>query len=129
LWLADITEHKTSAGKLYLCAIKDVFSNRIVGYSISDRMKSDRQGRGRPGERAESAVWVLITQRSQVQILPPLQSKTAGQCATPSQEWRLVSVPPRPFDPLRVPDASKDADAGRGAATWSHGGTPSIASA
>lgn len=40
LWLADITEHKTDEGKLYLCAIKDVFSNRIVGYSISDRMKS-----------------------------------------------------------------------------------------
>ncbi|CAI9418046.1 IS3 family transposase ISBli17 [Nocardioides sp. T2.26MG-1] len=40
LWLADITEHKTGEGKLYLCAIKDVFSNRIVGYSISDRMKS-----------------------------------------------------------------------------------------
>ncbi|RMB57063.1 transposase [Tessaracoccus antarcticus] len=29
-----------SSGKLYLCAIKDVFSNRIVGYSISDRMKA-----------------------------------------------------------------------------------------
>src|SRR3954454_9808442 len=40
LWLADITEHWTGEGKLYLCAIKDVFSNRIVGYSISDRMKS-----------------------------------------------------------------------------------------
>ncbi len=40
LWLADITEHRTSEGKLYLCAIKDVFSNRIIGYSISDRMKS-----------------------------------------------------------------------------------------
>jgi putative transposase len=40
LWLADITEHGTGEGKLYLCAIKDVFSNRIVGYSISDRMKS-----------------------------------------------------------------------------------------
>ena len=26
--------------KLYLCAIKDVFSNRIVGYSIDSRMKS-----------------------------------------------------------------------------------------
>ena len=40
LWLADITEHKTGEGKLYVCAVKDVFSNRIVGYSISDRMKS-----------------------------------------------------------------------------------------
>ncbi len=40
LWLTDITEHPTGEGKLYLCAIKDVYSGRIVGYSISDRMKS-----------------------------------------------------------------------------------------
>ena len=40
LWLADITEHWTGEGKLYLCAIKDVYSNRIVGYSIDSRMKS-----------------------------------------------------------------------------------------
>jgi transposase InsO family protein len=40
LWLTDITEHRTSEGKLYLCAIKDVYSNRIVGYSIDSRMKS-----------------------------------------------------------------------------------------
>ncbi len=40
LWLSDITEHRTSEGKLYLCAIKDVYSNRIVGYSIDSRMKS-----------------------------------------------------------------------------------------
>lgn len=40
LWLNDITEHRTEEGKLYLCAVKDVYSNRIVGYSISDRMKS-----------------------------------------------------------------------------------------
>jgi transposase InsO family protein len=40
LWLGDITEHRTLEGKLYVCAIKDVFSNRIVGYSIDSRMKS-----------------------------------------------------------------------------------------
>lgn len=40
LWLTDITEHPTREGKLYLCAIKDVFSNRIVGYSIDSRMKA-----------------------------------------------------------------------------------------
>ncbi len=40
LWLADITEHPTREGKLYLCAIKDTFSNRIVGYCIDSRMKS-----------------------------------------------------------------------------------------
>jgi transposase InsO family protein len=40
LWLTDITEHPTGGGKLYLCAVKDVYSNRIVGYSIDSRMKS-----------------------------------------------------------------------------------------
>ena len=40
LWLTDITEHWTDEGKLYLCAIKDVYGNKIVGYSISDRMTS-----------------------------------------------------------------------------------------
>jgi transposase InsO family protein len=40
LWLGDITEHPTKEGKLYLCAIKDVCSNRIVGYSIDERMKA-----------------------------------------------------------------------------------------
>ncbi len=38
VWLSDITEHPTKEGKLYLCAVKDVFSNKIVGYSIDPRM-------------------------------------------------------------------------------------------
>lgn len=40
LWLTDITEHPTKDGKLYLCAVKDVYSGRIVGYSMDSRMKS-----------------------------------------------------------------------------------------
>ena len=40
VWLTDITEHPTGEGKLYLCAVKDVYSNKIVGYSIDSRMKS-----------------------------------------------------------------------------------------
>ncbi len=38
VWLTDITEHPSVEGKLYCCAIKDAFSNRIVGYSLGDRM-------------------------------------------------------------------------------------------
>ena len=34
------TEHPTAEGKLYLCAVKDLHSNKIVGYSIDSRMKS-----------------------------------------------------------------------------------------
>jgi len=41
VWLTDITEHPTGEGKLYLCAIKDVCSNRIVGYSMNARMTSE----------------------------------------------------------------------------------------
>jgi putative transposase len=43
VWVTDITEHPTAGiqaagGKLYGCAIKDVFSNRIVGYVLDERM-------------------------------------------------------------------------------------------
>ncbi len=57
LWLTDITEHWTGEGKLYLCAVKDVWSNRIVGYSISDRMKS---------RIAVDAVEMAVSRRGQV---------------------------------------------------------------
>ena len=40
LWLTDITEQWTKEGRLYLCAVKDAWSNRIVGYSIGDRMQA-----------------------------------------------------------------------------------------
>ena len=39
-WLVDITEHWTGEGKLYMCAFKDVCSNKIVGYAIDKRMKA-----------------------------------------------------------------------------------------
>jgi putative transposase len=39
-WLTDISEHPTGEGKLYLCAVKDCYSGRIVGYSIDSRMKA-----------------------------------------------------------------------------------------
>ena len=39
-WVGDITEHRTDEGRLYLCTFKDLWSNRIVGYSIADRMTS-----------------------------------------------------------------------------------------
>jgi transposase InsO family protein len=40
-WVGDITEHWTGEGKLYLCTFKDLWSNRIVGYSIADRMTAN----------------------------------------------------------------------------------------
>ncbi len=45
LWLTDITEHPTDEGKVYICALKDAWSNRIVGYSIDDRMTASLAAR------------------------------------------------------------------------------------
>jgi len=40
VWFTDITEHKSAEGKVYMCAMKDAWSGRIVGYCIDSRMKS-----------------------------------------------------------------------------------------
>jgi putative transposase len=34
-WLTAITEHPTTVGKLYVCLVKDLWSNRIVGYTTA----------------------------------------------------------------------------------------------
>lgn len=34
LWVTDITEHKTREGKVYCCVVLDVYSRRVVGWSI-----------------------------------------------------------------------------------------------
>ena len=34
LWVTDITEHPTREGRLYCCVVLDVFSRRVVGWSI-----------------------------------------------------------------------------------------------
>jgi transposase InsO family protein len=57
IWLTDITEHATLEGKLYCCALKDVFSNRIVGYSIADGMTA---------QLAASALRAAIARRQPV---------------------------------------------------------------
>ena len=41
LWCTDITEHPTGTGKVYCCAVLDVFSRVIVGWSIADHMRSE----------------------------------------------------------------------------------------
>ena len=40
VWVTDITEHPTKERKLYFCAVKDIFSNRIIGYAAGSHMSS-----------------------------------------------------------------------------------------
>jgi putative transposase len=37
LWLTDITEHPTAEGKLYCCAVLDLYSRKVVGWAIDRR--------------------------------------------------------------------------------------------
>jgi len=41
LWVADITEHPTGEGKIYLAAVIDAWSRRVVGFSIADHLRSE----------------------------------------------------------------------------------------
>jgi putative transposase len=41
LWLADITYLRTWEGWVYLAAVQDAYSRRIVGWSMADHMRAD----------------------------------------------------------------------------------------
>lgn len=41
LWVADVTQHRTGEGWVYLAAVQDVFSRRIVGWAIADHMRTE----------------------------------------------------------------------------------------
>jgi len=41
LWTADVTYLRTWEGWLYLAAVQDAFSRRIVGWSMADHMRSE----------------------------------------------------------------------------------------
>lgn len=81
LWLTDITEHNTGEGKLYLCAVKDAYSGRIVGYSIDSRMKS---------KLAVTALENAVRMRGDVCCIP-IEDRNfgAGSCGghSPATAW------------------------------------------
>src|SRR4051794_40762548 len=41
IWVADITYLRTWQGWLYLVAVQDLFSRRIVGWSMADHMRTE----------------------------------------------------------------------------------------
>lgn len=40
LWLTDITEHPTREGKVYCCAVLDLYTRKVVGWAIDRRCES-----------------------------------------------------------------------------------------
>lgn len=131
LWLTDITEHRTAEGKLYLCAVKDVFSGKIVGYSIDSRRKSRLVVNAidnAVGLRGDVAGCVVHSDRGQ-----PVSGSEDDPGARPSRAGRIDGArgrgrrqrrdgivlqpaaeerpePPLLGDPCRAPDRDRDLD-------------------
>ncbi|MEU5169857.1 IS3 family transposase [Streptomyces mutomycini] len=100
-WLTDITEHATGEGKLYLCAVKDVYSGRIVGYSIGPRMKPRLTAYGgrarvrrRPARRlrrAHRALRPRIAGRIQLIVATPRSRRWSEGCRPAAAQGSWVS--------------------------------------
>lgn len=41
LWVADITEHPTSEGKIYCAVVIDAWNRQVVGHSIADHLRTE----------------------------------------------------------------------------------------
>lgn len=41
LWVTDITQHRSNEGWVYCAAVLDVFSRRVVGWSIADHLRTE----------------------------------------------------------------------------------------
>jgi putative transposase len=41
LWVADVTEHPTAEGKVYLAVVVDAWSRRVIGWSIADHIGAE----------------------------------------------------------------------------------------
>jgi len=41
LWVADVTEHPSTEKKVYLAVVLDVWSRRVVGWSIADHLRTE----------------------------------------------------------------------------------------
>jgi putative transposase len=52
LWIADVTYLRTWEGWLYLAAVQDAYSRRIVGWSMADHMRRARRRRAADGDHA-----------------------------------------------------------------------------
>jgi putative transposase len=82
-WLTDISEHPTAEGKLYLCAVKDACSRRIVGYSIDSRMTA---------QLAVNALGNALALRGHVEVIVHSDRGSQGDFNRSSQHLDTIEV-------------------------------------
>jgi putative transposase len=123
-WLTDISEHPTGEGKLYLCAIKDACSKRIVGYSMDAHM---------PAALAVNALNNALITRGTPDTIVHSDRGSQGEFNWPSQHLNFGGVQCATRTALRrfacIGDTSllRDGPAWLGERTGSSSGRPSLA--
>jgi transposase InsO family protein len=93
VWVADITYPRTWEGWLYLIAVQDLYSRRIVGWSMADHMRTELvcdalQWLSPPDD--PRAGWSGIPTRAANSSRWPLASKPAPR-ASPSR-WAVAGI-------------------------------------
>jgi len=83
IWCTDITEHPTREGKVYCAAVIDVFSRRVVGWSIGDNMRT---------ELVIDALGMAITRRNPDRQATILHSDHGSQFTSWAFGRRLVDA-------------------------------------
>ena len=91
------TEYHTGEGKLYLCAIKDACSRRIVGYAIDSRMKSSL---------AVQAINNAVTRRGAAKVAGCIVHSDCGSQAVFNRCSQQLTVELSVADPRRLQQVS-----------------------
>ena len=97
LWVADITEHPTTEGKIYLEAVVDAWSRRVVGWSIADHLRAELVcdaldlSNTRPGRSASGSEPPDYSDRWALSVTPwttPWPSRSSPHCRSSSSTVR-----------------------------------------
>jgi hypothetical protein len=86
VWLADITYIETDQGWLYLAAVMDLYSRRIVGWAMQDHLRTELPLTALRKARRQQTVSAEIPIASDPQVpIPSADSSLAG-LRTPAPE-------------------------------------------
>ena len=89
LWVADITYLRTWEGWLYLAAVQDAYSRRIVGWSMADHMRAE-----------------LVVDALQMAVAPPPPGARPDPSFRPGQRntsrWPSARRPATPASPVSM---------------------------
>ena len=81
-WVTALHGNPTAEGKIYCCVIRDLFSNWIVGYAISDRMTADL---------AEAVLRVALARREPDEVVIVHADRGSQSCARSFKEARKAA--------------------------------------